>query len=112
MSIGAGDLDELITLQEPVETRGAMGDTVRAWGTTAENVWASVVTVRGQEFFAALQEQYRVDIRVRIRHREGVTNRMRIIWRGEPYAVTEVMDGGPRRDYIEMMCTKGVEDGR
>ena len=107
----AGALSERITIESLEVTRNSIGEESKAWVTFAET-WADVVTLRGQEFVAAMQAQFRVDIKVRVRYRAGINNRMRIQWRGQPYAVVEVMDGGPRREYIEMLCASGVEDGR
>lgn len=109
--IAAGEYDQRITLQAPTESQSAIGEVTRTWSDVA-TVWAKVVTVRGAEFLAAAQAQFRVDLRVRIRWRDGVNNKMRIVWGGQPYAVREVMDGGRRREYIELLCTHGVEDGR
>ena len=107
--IAAGALSERITLQDEITTRSDIGETVTDWSEGVD-LWASVTTVRGEQFFAALQQQYRLEIQVRIRWREGVHNRQRIIWRGTPYAVKEVMDGGPQKPYIEMLCASGERD--
>lgn len=109
--MGAGDYDERITIESLSVTRNSIGEESKSWTTFAET-WANVVTIRGAEFVAAMQAQFRVDIRVRVRYRAGINNMMRISWRGQKYAVVEVMDGGPRREYVEMLCASGVEDGR
>lgn len=104
-------LTERISLHSPEVERNALGEQVRTGWTAGVALAAEVVTVRGAEFIAAMQAQYRVDLRVRIRWRNGVDNRQSIVWRGQRYAVREVMDAGPRRQYIEMLCSSGVEDG-
>lgn len=106
----SGQFAERISIESLTVTRNSIGEESKTWSSVAE-VWANVVTVRGAEYVAAMQGQYRDDIRVRVRYRAGITNLMRIQWRGKAYAIESVMDGGPRRDYIEMICASGVEDG-
>lgn len=109
--IAAGKYAERITLQSPLVSQNEIGEVVSSWG-AGTVMWAEVTTLRGQEFFSANQAQFRVDIRVRVRWRAGITNQQSIVWRGQRYAVREVMDGGPRRDYIELLCSSGVRDGQ
>lgn len=106
----SGQFAERISIESLTVTRNSIGEETKAWASIAE-VWAEVTTIRGAEYAAAMQAQYRADIRVRVRYRAGITNLMRIQWRGQAYAIEAVMDGGPRRDYIEMICASGVEDG-
>lgn len=107
----AGKFDQPIIIETPVVTRSAIGEETRSWAVFARP-HADITTVRGAEFVAAMQAQYRMDIKVRVRWRAGINNMMRIVWRGQPYAIVAVMDGGPRKRYVEMMCSSGVEDGR
>lgn len=106
--IPAGDYNQRITLQAPVDARGANGEVTTTWS-TGTAMWAKVTSPRGTEKVAAMQAQFVVDLIVRIRWRDGVTNRHRILWRGRPYAVTGLSDAGPSGGYIEMQCTSGVE---
>lgn len=102
-------MTERIEIQVPVSARSSIGEAVKTWATAAR-VWAEVQTLRGQEFIAAQQAQYRAEYKVRIRYRPGISNEQRIIWRGKTLAITAVMDGGPRRGYIEMLASTGVAD--
>lgn len=106
--IRAGDYNQRITLQAPTESRGTNGEVDISFS-GGVSMWAKVSTPRGAEKRAAMQELHMVDIVVRIRWRDGVTNQHRILWRGQTYAVTGVSDAGPSGGYIELQCTHGIE---
>lgn len=106
----AGRFDQRVTIQEKSVTRAANGEEVVAWVTHAER-WARVEPLRGREFFAAAQMQGAVDYRVTIRYLSTVTRAMRLQWRGMVLdIVSEPIDVGARKEYIELMCVSGVRD--
>lgn len=107
----AGDLNQRITLQQRNVSIDALGEEVGAWADVAI-VWASVKPSRGREYFAAGQMQDPQDVRIRIRHRAGVTELMRAVWRGVPHGINAVIDADGAGVMLELMCTKGLRDGR
>jgi SPP1 family predicted phage head-tail adaptor len=105
----AGRLDQRVTLQQKSVTRAANGEEVVTWN-TVDTVWAEVAPLRGREFFAGAQMQDAVDVRVRIRHRAGVTRDMRLVWNGAPLDIVSVIALG-RNEALELMCVSGVRNG-
>lgn len=103
----AGQLTQRVTLQQRVTTTNAIGETVSTWADVA-TVWAGAEPLRGRELFAASQAQSSVSVRLTIRWRAGVDAGMRVVWRGEPYAIEgEPIDVDGRREWLELMCSKG-----
>lgn len=108
----AGQLDQRITLQRRVSNVDGAGQDVYTWTPLAE-VWARAQPLRGKEYFAASQTQATVDVRFVIRWRDDIDETMRVLWRGEPHAiVSPPIDPEGHRESLELMCVKGVGDGR
>lgn len=106
----AGLLNQRITLQTRQAGQNALGESVGPWVDVA-TVWAQAQPLRGREWFASGQMQQSTDVRFRIRWREGVTQSMRVLWRGEPHSIDGVIDVDGGRHTLELMATKGIRDG-
>lgn len=106
----AGDLDQRITLQSRSVVQDAHGQDTITWVDIA-TVWAQCHSIRGREFFAAVQVQQEQTVKVRIRYRADVTQNCRLIWNGVNHDITGVIPVG-RKVMLEIMCLAGVKDGR
>lgn len=112
VAINAGDLDQRVTLQAPPAGRDGFGHRAGAWSDVA-TVWAAVWPIKGREWLAAGTMQSEATLRVRIRWRPAVTSDMRIVWRGQPYAIVgDPIDIGGARVVLELMCASGGRDAR
>lgn len=110
--INAGELNQRITLQQKTTTRNAIGEAVVTWSDVA-TVWAKVMPLRGNAFYAANQEQHVVDARFMIRERSGLSVGMRLLWKGQPYDITNLIPGTDQyQGTIEINAINGVKDGR
>ena len=109
--ISAGDLRQRITLQQRDSGKDTFGQQVTTW-TTVATVWAKAEPLTGREFFQAGQTQSAVDVRFSIRYRTDVLPAMRVQWRNENYEIVAVIDTDAARDKLELMCTRGIRDGR
>lgn len=107
----AGDLDQRVTLQQRDSSLNTLGQASDTWTNVAE-VWAKVEPLRGREFFAAGQMQSEATTRITIRYRAGVTERNRVVWRGQPYDISAVIEPDGQKQMLEMICAAGVRDGR
>lgn len=108
----AGEFDQRITLQSKSITRNAIGEEVVTWGDVA-TVWAKVMPLRGNAFYAANQQQHTVDARFLILQRTGLVENMRLQWKGEPYDITSLIPGTAQyQGTIEITAIHGVRDGR
>jgi SPP1 family predicted phage head-tail adaptor len=110
--ISAAEFNQRITLQSKSVTRNSIGEEVVTWGDVA-TVWAKVMPLRGNAFYAANQQQHSIDARFLIRQRTGLTEDMRLQWKGEPYDITSIIKGtGPYTGTLELAAINGVRDGR
>ena len=90
-----GKLDERITIQALTETNN-FGSLTQSWADVA-TVWAHVKSQRGSESFEAARVNARETIRVKIRYRDDVTYKHRIVWQSQNYSIT-FLDRSSRRD--------------
>lgn len=110
--IAAGDLRERITLQARAAGQDVLGRPSGAW-VDQFAVNAKAEPIRGREFFAQGQMQAEVTVRFVIRYRADVHERLRVVWRGEPYEiVSPPIDTDGAREVLELMCVHGARDGR
>ena len=104
--INAGSLRERVTVQQASESRNALGETVLSWATFAER-WASVEGVSSRESLAYGQQQISVSHRVRLRYLTGLTQSMRLVWRGRTLEIVSLLEHGNRSEH-EIICQEGV----
>lgn len=87
--LAAGKLNKRVTIEQPVETRGAdYGEPISTWETLA-TVWAAIEPLAGREYFANQQVQGSATARVRIRARDDVTEKMRIRYKDRILQIVE-----------------------
>lgn len=113
----AGRLRHRVTLQRRVETQQATGEVTWSWADVAE-VWASVEPLQGREYLAAAQVQSGLSTRIRLRHRPGLDEKLRVVHVAEPgspgrvqvYDVLSVVNVNERDREVHLMCkAKGGE---
>jgi SPP1 family predicted phage head-tail adaptor len=111
--ISAGSLDDRITIQtltaaSPNVSGSGMPD--ESWQTYA-SVAASVEPISGRELFSALERHAETTTRIKIRYRDGVTAKMRIVGSdGTIYEIERLLEY-KRDGYMELLCTSGVTEG-
>jgi SPP1 family predicted phage head-tail adaptor len=109
--IPAGSLNELITLQEKVVSRGSNGQEVITWTDYATNVPARIRPIRGREFVALRAAQSDLSMEITIRYKTGVNTTMRLLWNSDPYDIVEMIPGGRRnKTDITLMCRGATVD--
>jgi len=104
--IDAGQLRERITIQRANESRNRLGETTYTYETFAE-VWASVNGVTAREFLLANTQQTEITHRIRMRYLSGLTNQMRVLWRGRTLQIISVLEH-ENRSVHELICTETV----
>lgn len=109
--INAGQMDQRVTLQQRAAGQNTLGEVVGTW-TDVATVWAKVEPLRGREYFASGQMQTAVEVRITIRARADVRTTWRVLWRGQAHEVVSVIDPRAGGEYLELMCTAGIRDGR
>lgn len=101
-----GRLDRRITIEQPTASQDAYGEPVESWGALA-TVWAQVQPLRGEERFEAQQVGAERTVRFRIRYRSDVTEQMRVVYDGDVYDITAVLELG-RREGLEILAVAQV----
>ena len=104
--IDAGSLRERVTVQQASESRNALGETVLSWATFTER-WASVEGVSSRELLQYGQQQIEVSHRVRMRWLDGLTQSMRIVWRGRTLEIVSLLEHGNRSEH-ELVCQEAA----
>lgn len=114
LHLNAGDMDQLITLQERgADTRDAHGQATGAWVNVFTDICAKADTRQGGDFFAAGQDHATMQVTFRIRHRAGVHERMRVLWKGQLYElVGRPVDVKGQGVALELACVAGTGEGR
>ena len=104
----AGRLRHRVELQRLTETQNDFGEPDRQWQTFA-TVSASFEPLRGRERMDALQVQAEVDHRIEIRWSpdvQGLSERDRVLFKGNAYDIKAVMNIEERDRRIEIMARK------
>lgn len=97
-----GKLDKKITLQSYGKTNNS-GQLEIVYADAAE-VWAEIISRRGNEAFESARTNAHRIIRVRIRYRADVTLKWRIVWEGQTYNITDLDPTQRRSGALWMTC--------
>ncbi len=110
--ISAGRLRHKVLIQnQSISQDPDTGAEVVAWSDHA-TVWAEVAPLSVREFVAAQAVNSEVTTRITIRQRDGVSDKSRIIHRGQVYNVHGVLaDPVSGLEYLTLPCSEGVNDG-
>lgn len=100
--IRPGELNERITIQQHSEGRNALGETVMSWSNFADR-WASVEGTTARESLAFGQQAIDITHKVKLRYLPGLTNKMRILWRGRVLEIISVLEHASRSEH-ELIC--------
>jgi hypothetical protein len=100
--INAGNLRERVTVQQATESRNGIGETVLSWATFA-TVWASVEGVSAREALTAGQNEVSITHKVQMRYLTGLTQRMRLQWRGRTLEIVSLLEHDNRSRH-ELIC--------
>ncbi|MEZ5462327.1 phage head closure protein [Dokdonella sp.] len=106
MTFTAQQLAHQIELQRPTHTTDpATGYVSTTWHTYA-TPYARIDPLAGREFFAAQQVQAESTVKFTLRYREGVEPVDRIIWKGDEYNITAIMNMGTRNRELLLHARK------
>lgn len=97
-----GKLDRRICIEQPSASRGGSGQELLTWSTFAE-CWAAVEYpgTRTDEQVVADQEVSITSVIFRIRYRDGLNQKMRILYNSNYYDILNVLEVG-RKDYLRL----------
>ena len=108
----AGDLRHKITIQTRTEVSDGMGGYTETWADTY-GAWAAVWPIRGPERLNYMQLESQISHRIRIRYRNGITRKHRIIFHdvdgNRTFNIKEIINPDERNISLELLCTEEVE---
>ncbi|MFQ5774190.1 MAG: phage head closure protein [Kiloniellaceae bacterium] len=106
-----GRLRHRLTIQAEnpaADAGGGQGADPWADPITVATVWGRVEPLTGGERLRAMQVQDRLSHRITIRHRPGITPRMRIVFGARVFNVRAVINPEERDRVLELLCEEGV----
>lgn len=98
----AGLMSHTITLQRATETVSAAGTVTMAW-TDFATIRAELVTHSIADAAMAYGEAAKTSLVFRIRHFHRLTTDDRLVYRGQAYGITDLVELGRRR-IMELRC--------
>lgn len=83
------------------------------WVHFEKPVWASVENLYGREYFAAASVQMENTLKIKIRHKQGISNNMRIIFRDRVFNIISIDNIKYQNRFIEIRVKEvSLENGR
>lgn len=104
--IRPGELRERVTVQIATGSTNSMGETVLTWSDSTQ-VWASVQGVSAREALISGQQDTSISHKVRMRYLQGLTQQMRLSWRGRTLEIVSLLEHD-NRSVHELICTEDV----
>ncbi len=106
-----GSMNERITLQAPVQGKGAAGGTTLSW-TPLRTVWARKLSEKGVEVFAGAALLGKVEIGFAIRYWRGhpLDQRHSFLFQGRHFNISSVVES-ERHTEIVLLGTAGANRG-
>lgn len=89
-----GNLDQVIYFESLTETNTS-GALQQTWNDEGRD-WCKVLPVRGDESFQSARVNARAFIRIKLRYRDDVTEKWRLLWDGDAYNIIYI-DRSARR---------------
>ena len=110
--IHSGKLNKRIEIQEGITGSPAVNEfgEPNVIFETKYTVWAAVEPLSGREFFAQQQVQSEINVRFRIRYKEGIYAGMRIYYNETYYMIRTVIDVREAHKELEILTSEGIRD--
>lgn len=99
----AGLLRHKVTIQTATETQDAIGQRVSTWAALATR-WAAIEPMTGREYHGSEALQSEVTHKIRLRHVEDVTAKMRVIYGSRTFEIISAINVGERDKQLHLMC--------
>lgn len=101
----AGQLDQLVTLEQQTQSFDEYGQPVDAWEAVG-TYWAAVEPLQGREYIAAQAAVSELSLRIRMRYVPGVVSTMRVRHGADTYGVQSVIHIKSARRELQLMCKR------
>lgn len=106
-----GKLKDWITIQQPGSVRDDLGQPIPGWP-TLDSMWADIRFPSGLTAAHADAPVSTIKASIRIRHRTDVLPTMRVVDdEGRIYDIKAVVPNKQSRQYVDLVCETGANDG-
>lgn len=99
----SGRLNKRITIQQLVSTQNAYGEPNEQW-VLFDNAWAAVSPLAGRKYYEAQQSNSEITTEIRVRYRENLSVRMRILSGDEIYDIKSIINPDTKGEEMILMC--------
>ena len=102
MSINPGKYNKKISFLKHVSGKDDYGEPIDSWEVFKVDKWASKDPLLGNEYFTALTNDTKVEVKFNTRYMDGITNEMRIQHGSEIYEILSAIDVKSAK--VEILC--------
>lgn len=106
--IAAGSYRHRVTIQNRVAAANTLGELQPKWQDVVTGASALVEDLNGRELVAAQEVHALVNTRIRMRYRDAVTARMRVIFRRQIYNIEAVIRVDAVNVEMLLLCSTGL----
>jgi SPP1 family predicted phage head-tail adaptor len=113
MGLAAGMLNRPVKIQRSTNGRDGAGQPIKVW-VDVVSTWANVKSQTGMGTIIGDQSGVVTSVTrysFRIRYRTGIDSSMRVLMGGIPYDITSVQMDEDRREWTDLVCNRGANDG-
>lgn len=107
----AGRLDRQVTIERRTTVADPLGGAVVTWVPFATLIWANIRNITGAEAIRNGVQVGTTKSSVRIRYREDIDQTCRLLYRGQVYAIEQVLPDEQGRESVDLVCSTGANDG-
>ena len=108
----SGLLRHIVAIQEQTEVADGMGGASLTWAAVSgmASVPAAIWPLKATERLDAMKLEMKVTHRIRIRHRSGITAKMRIYWSNKvrTFNIISIINPDERNIMLDMICTEDI----
>ena len=102
----AGKLRHRISIERAIETQdSSYNEAVLQWVLFAE-VSANIIPLSGRELIRAKQVELETDTEITIRYLDGLSPKMRIVYRGRFFEILNIINTEERNREIHLLCSE------
>lgn len=102
----AGKLRHRISIERAIETQdSSYNEAVIQWVLFAE-VSASIIPLSGRELIRAKQVELETDTEITIRYLDGLSPKMRIMYRDRVFEILNIINTEERNREIHLLCSE------
>lgn len=99
----AGKLDKIFELQAPDDNTGTAGEGLPNY-TTVARLHGGFNPVSANDVLMARQQGSSRTESIKIRYHAGLTNDMRLVWRGRYFYVDSILNRNEKNKEIDLLC--------